>query len=92
MSDATWSPIVEFRQYTLHPGARDALIELVDREFIESQEELEMKVIGLSGRSTIPTASSGCAAIRTCRPVLGPSRPTTTDRSGRSTALSPTQR
>jgi hypothetical protein len=46
MSDATWSPIVEFRQYTLHPGARDTLIELFDREFIESQEELGMKVIG----------------------------------------------
>jgi NIPSNAP len=46
MSDASWSPIVEFRQYALHPGARDTLIELFDREFIESQEELGMKVIG----------------------------------------------
>jgi NIPSNAP len=46
MSEATWSPIVELRQYTLHPGARDTLIELFDREFIESQEELGMKVIG----------------------------------------------
>ena len=46
MSDATWSPIVELRQYTLHPQARDTLLELFDREFIESQEELGMKVIG----------------------------------------------
>jgi NIPSNAP len=46
MSDATWSPIVELRQYTLHPEARDTLLELFDREFIESQEELGMKVIG----------------------------------------------
>jgi hypothetical protein len=39
-------PIVELRQYTLHPGKRDVLIELFDREFIESQEALGMKVIG----------------------------------------------
>ncbi len=28
-------PVVELRQYTLHPGKRDILIELFDREFIE---------------------------------------------------------
>ncbi len=39
-------PIVELRQYTLHPGKRDVLIDLFDREFVESQEELGMKVIG----------------------------------------------
>ena len=38
--------IVELRQYTLHPGKRDVLIELFDREFVESQEALGMKVIG----------------------------------------------
>ena len=32
------SPIVELRQYTLHPGQRDTLIDLFDREFVESQE------------------------------------------------------
>jgi hypothetical protein len=42
----TWSPVVELRQYTLHPGARDVLIELFDREFIETQEALGIKVIG----------------------------------------------
>jgi hypothetical protein len=42
----TWSPIVELRQYTLHPGMRDVLIELFDREFVETQEALGMKVIG----------------------------------------------
>lgn len=42
----TWSPIVELRQYTLHPGMRDVLIELFDREFVESQEAVGMKVIG----------------------------------------------
>jgi hypothetical protein len=44
--DDTWSPIVELRQYTLHPGTRDTLIELFDREFVESQEALGIKVIG----------------------------------------------
>src|SRR5437867_6623907 len=38
--------IVELRQYTLHPGQRDALIDLFDREFVESQEALGIKVIG----------------------------------------------
>src|SRR5207253_8210966 len=44
--ETSWSPIVELRQYTLHPGKRDVLIDLFDREFIESQEALEMSVIG----------------------------------------------
>ncbi len=42
----TCCPIVELRQYTLHPGKRDVLIALFDREFVESQEALGMKVIG----------------------------------------------
>jgi NIPSNAP protein len=39
-------PIVELRQYTLHPGKRDVLIDLFDREFIEPQEAIGIKVIG----------------------------------------------
>lgn len=39
-------PIVELRQYTLYPGKRDALIDLFDREFIETQEPVGIKVIG----------------------------------------------
>ena len=42
----TCCPIVELRQYTLHPGKRDVLIDLFDREFVESQEALGMKIIG----------------------------------------------
>src|SRR5438094_1514573 len=41
-----YCPVVELRQYTLHPGMRDTLIELFDREFVESQEALGMKIIG----------------------------------------------
>lgn len=39
-------PVVELRQYTLHPGKRDVLIDLFDREFIEPQEAVGMKIIG----------------------------------------------
>jgi hypothetical protein len=44
--EQTCCPIVELRQYTLHPGKRHVLIDLFDREFIEPQEALGMKVIG----------------------------------------------
>jgi hypothetical protein len=42
----TCCPIVELRQYTLHPGERDVLINLFDREFVEPQEAAGMKIIG----------------------------------------------
>ena len=38
--------VTELRQYTLHPGQRDTLIELFEREFVESQEHVGMTVIG----------------------------------------------
>jgi hypothetical protein len=40
------SAIVELRQYTLHPGGRDVLIELFERELFESQEAVGMRLIG----------------------------------------------
>jgi hypothetical protein len=46
MKTQTYSPIVELRQYTLHPGQRDTLIDLFDREFVETQEAVGMQVIG----------------------------------------------
>jgi hypothetical protein len=46
MNRSTYSPIVELRQYTLHPGRRDDLIELFDREFVETQEAVGIQVIG----------------------------------------------
>lgn len=42
----TCCPIVELRQYTLHPGQRDTLIELFDREFVETQEATGMTIVG----------------------------------------------
>jgi hypothetical protein len=38
--------LVELRQYTLHPGQRDVLIDLFEREFIETQEAAGMSVMG----------------------------------------------
>ena len=38
--------VVELRQYTLHPGQRDVLVGLFDREFVEPQEALGMRVLG----------------------------------------------
>ena len=40
------SEVFELRQYTLHPGQRDTLIEVFEREFIETQEAAGMRVIG----------------------------------------------
>jgi hypothetical protein len=41
-----WCPVIELRQYALHDGKRDALIELFDRDFIESQEGVGLTVMG----------------------------------------------
>lgn len=38
--------VVELRQYTLHPGRRDALVELFEREFIAPQRALGMGLVG----------------------------------------------
>ena len=38
--------ILELRQYTLHPGRRDELIELFGREFVAPQEAVGMKIAG----------------------------------------------
>src|SRR5438552_5092724 len=45
-SSQSCCPVVELRQYALHPGKRDVLIDLFDREFVETQEGLGIKVIG----------------------------------------------
>lgn len=43
--DDRWQ-VVELRQYTLRPGGREALIELFDRELVETQEAVGIRVIG----------------------------------------------
>jgi NIPSNAP len=44
--DQACCPIIDLRQYTLFPGTRDAFVELFDREFVETQEAVGMRVIG----------------------------------------------
>jgi hypothetical protein len=39
-------PVVELRQYLLHRGRRDELIELFDRELVETQEAVGIRVLG----------------------------------------------
>jgi hypothetical protein len=38
--------VVELRQYLLHPGRRDELVDLFERELLEPQEQLGMAVLG----------------------------------------------
>jgi len=38
--------VIELRQYTLHPGRRDTLVELFEREFVEPQEACGMRLFG----------------------------------------------
>jgi len=40
------NPIVELRQYTLHPGQRDVLIELFERVLLDPQEAMGATLIG----------------------------------------------
>jgi len=40
-------PVVELRQYTLRPETRDALVDLFETNLLESQEELDMTVLGI---------------------------------------------
>jgi hypothetical protein len=39
-------PIVELRQYTLHPEARDTLVRVFEEHFIEGQEHYGMRILG----------------------------------------------
>lgn len=39
-------PIVELRQYTLHPRTRDTLVRVFEEHFIEGQERYGMRIIG----------------------------------------------
>ena len=70
----TCCPIVELRQYTLHPGKRDVLIDLFDRKFVESQEALGMKVIGQFRDLDNPNRFVWLRGFRDmCRPMVGSS-------------------
>jgi hypothetical protein len=38
--------VVDLRQYTVHPGQRDALIQVFDQRLVEGQEEQGMHIVG----------------------------------------------
>src|SRR5512145_1042467 len=38
--------VFELRQYTLHPGQRDVLVDVFDDNFVEGQEATGMRIIG----------------------------------------------
>src|SRR4051812_3912762 len=38
--------VLELRQYTLHPGRRDELVALFEREFVETQEAAGIRLLG----------------------------------------------
>ncbi|MEU3253593.1 NIPSNAP family protein [Streptomyces sp. NPDC006997] len=46
MPEVRHPAVIELRQYTLRPGRRAALVELFDREFVETQEAAGMTVLG----------------------------------------------
>ena len=46
--------MVELRRYTLHPGRRDELISLFEREFVEPQEEAGAHLFGLFRSPGVP--------------------------------------
>ena len=62
--------IFELRQYTLHPGQRDILVDVFDDNFVEGQEATGMRIIGQYRDLDDPTASCGCAAF----PIWNPGR------------------
>lgn len=39
-------PVIELRQYEMHPGQREALVSLFEDKFIEGQEEVGISVVG----------------------------------------------
>lgn len=43
--DNSSSPVIELRRYRLHPGTRETLIDLFDREFLETQDAAGMSVL-----------------------------------------------
>src|SRR5919197_645995 len=65
--------VVELRRYALRPGARETLIELFDREFVETQEAVGMRILGQFRDLDDPDSfvwMRGFADMETRRPAL----------------------
>jgi hypothetical protein len=85
-------PVVELRQYTLRPGQRDVLVELFDREFVESQEAVGMELIGQFRDLDRPDRFVWLRGFPDMSIAGGHSRPSTAGPCGRRTARPPTPR
>jgi aminopeptidase N len=44
--DQAADTVFELRQYTLHPGQRDVLVDVFDDNFVEGQEAVGMRIVG----------------------------------------------
>ena len=55
MTFTEFEAVLELRRYTLHPGRRDELIALFEREFVESQEAAGMHLFGLFREPASPS-------------------------------------
>ncbi len=64
--EETCCPSVELRQYTIQPGKRDALIDLFEREFIESRKHWECELSVNSGTLKIRIDLFGSEDLVTC--------------------------
>ncbi|WP_329049967.1 NIPSNAP family protein [Amycolatopsis sp. NBC_01488] len=51
---SSFETVLELRRYTLHPGRRDELITLFEREFVEPQEAAGAHLFGLFRTSASP--------------------------------------
>src|SRR2546421_11181848 len=81
-------PVVELRQYTLRPGQREVLIDLFDRELVESQEAAGMAIVGqfrdlddpdrfvwIRGFSSMPARARALASFYGGPPLEGHTAP-----------------
>jgi hypothetical protein len=83
--------IVELRRYALRPNARETLIELFDREFVETQEAVGMSILG-QFRDVDDQNAFVFAASATCAPARKASRRSTAGLGGRLTPRPRTRR
>ncbi|MEH0450264.1 NIPSNAP family protein [Streptomyces sp. B21-102] len=82
--------IVELRQYTLHSGARETLIELFEREFVTGQQAVGITVGGRFRDLDDPDRFVWLRSFPTWRTAGVRWRRSTPARSGGSTATPPT--
>jgi hypothetical protein len=84
--------IVELRQYTLYSGAREVLIELFDRELVDSQEAVGIRVVGQFRDLDDPNRFVWLRAFSDMPPAPRRFRRFTVARYGGTIAPRPTQR